>query len=345
VLVCRCEKPLNEAVKKKISLFTSVETPCVIEEPDVSSTIYEVPFQFIDQGLDQLIVDRLGLRAGPLELGLWPDILETIRRPSATVRIGVVGKYSELQDAYKSIYEALDHGGIPQKCKVQVKRILSEDVQSSDPNAILGDVQGILVPGGFGLRGVEGKIAAARYAREKEIPFLGLCLGMQCAAIDFARNVCGLAGADTTENCPDTPHPVICLMEEQKKVTQKGATMRLGGYPCRLAEGSLAQAAYGQDVIRERHRHRYEFNNEYRQIFINHGMRIAGVCPEGDLVEIIELTRHPWFMAVQFHPEFRSTPVRPHPLFAAFIEAALAHGQRKASGEHAEATRKPQTRS
>ncbi|HUU22627.1 MAG TPA: CTP synthase, partial [Phycisphaerae bacterium] len=345
VLVCRCEKPLDDAVKKKISLFTSVERRCVIEEPDVTDTIYEVPFQFIDQGLDQLIVDRLDLAAGPLELGPWPEILETIRDPSATVRIGVVGKYGELQDAYKSIYEALDHGGIAHKCKVQVKRILSEDVETAGPEALLSDVQGILVPGGFGLRGVEGKIAAAGYARRKQVPYLGLCLGMQCAAIDFARNVCALAEADTTENRPDTPHPVICLMEEQKKVTQKGATMRLGGYPCRLAEGSLTRAAYGCELIRERHRHRYEFNNEYRQMFSDHGMRITGVCPEGDLVEIIELTQHPWFVAVQFHPEFRSTPVRPQPLFAAFIAAALANGQKKAGGAHAEAIRKPQTRS
>ncbi len=345
VLVCRCEKPLDEAIKRKIWLFTSVDRRCVIEEPDVTDTIYEVPFQFIDQKLDALIVERLGLAAGPLELGPWPEILKTIRSPSATVRVGVVGKYSELQDAYKSIYEALDHGGIAHKCKVQVERILSEDVETGGPDAVLHGVQGILVPGGFGLRGVEGKVAAAGYARQKEIPFLGLCLGMQCAAIDFARNVCGLAEADTTENRPDTPHPVICLMQEQKTVAQKGATMRLGGYPCRLAEGSVARAAYGREEIRERHRHRYEFNNEYRQVFAEHGMRITGVYPEGDLVEIIELARHPWFVAVQFHPEFRSTPVKPHPLFVAFIAAALANGQKKAGGAQPEAAPKPRIES
>ncbi|KPK82685.1 MAG: CTP synthase [Phycisphaerae bacterium SM23_33] len=340
VLVCRCERPLEEAIKKKISLFTSVERRCVIEEPDVAETIYEVPFQFIDQGLDELIVQRLGLKAGPLNLGPWPEIIETIRHPSGSVRIGVVGKYSELQDAYKSIYEALDHGGIANNCKVQVKRILSEDVETAGPEAELHDVQGILVPGGFGLRGVEGKIAAARYARTSQVPFLGLCLGMQCAAIDFARNVCGLEGADTTENRPGCPHPVICLMEEQKQVTQKGATMRLGGYPCQLAEGSLARAAYGREEIRERHRHRYEFNNDYRQVFTEHGMRITGVCPQGDLVEIIELADHPWFVAVQFHPEFRSTPVRPHPLFAAFIGAALANGRKRGGQQPAKIGRK-----
>jgi len=340
VLVCRCEEPLGEAIKKKISLFTSVTGRCVIEEPDVADTIYEVPFQFIDQGLDQLIVERLGLAGGPLDLGPWPEIIETIRRPYATVRIAVVGKYSELQDAYKSIYEALDHGGIAYKCRVKVKRVLSDDVQAGDPDALLGDVQGILVPGGFGLRGVEGKIAAAEYARKHKVPYLGLCLGMQCAVIEFARNVCGLTGADTVENSPNTPHPVICLMENQKRITQKGATMRLGGYPCRLAEGSLALAAYGRQEIRERHRHRYEFNNGYRQAFIEHGMRITGICPDGDLAEIIELADHPWFVAVQFHPEFRSTPVKPHPLFAAFIGAALDNGNKHRNRHPAEAGRK-----
>ena len=337
VLVCRCEKPLDEAIKKKISLFTSVQRRCVIEEPDVAKTIYEVPFQFIDQGLDQLIVERLGLAAGELELGPWPEIIETIRHPAATVRIGVVGKYSELQDAYKSIYEALDHGGVAHRCKVEVKRVLSEDIQSCNGGKWLSDAQGILVPGGFGLRGVEGKIVAAGYARRHKIPYLGLCLGMQCAVIEFARNVCGLADADTVENRPDTPHPVICLMEEQEKVTQKGATMRLGGYPCRLAECSLAREAYGCERIRERHRHRYEFNNVYRQTFIQHGMRISGVCPDGDLVEIIELAGHPWFVAVQFHPEFRSTPVQPNPLFAAFIAAALANKNKHSNRHPAEA--------
>jgi len=343
VLVCRCEEPLPKAVKEKISLFTSVRPECVIEEPDVKHTIYEVPFQFVEQGLDELIVRRLGLRAGPLELGPWPGIIETIRNPACTVRIGVVGKYSELQDAYKSIYEALDHGGIAHRCKVKVERILSEDVETKGPEATLRGVEGILVPGGFGLRGVEGKIAAARYAREHGVPYLGLCLGMQCAAIEFARNVCGLEDADTTENRPDCAHPVICLMEEQKKVTQMGATMRLGAYPCVLAEGSLARAAYGKAEVRERHRHRYEFNNAYREMFARHGMRFSGLSPDGQLVEIIELVDHPWFVAVQFHPEFRSTPVRPHPLFVAFIGQSLKDGQKQLqTAENAEITESKQ---
>jgi CTP synthase len=323
VLVCRCELPLNEALRQKISLFTSVRPECVIEEPDVTDTIYEVPFQFIDQGLDELIVKRLGLATGPLELGPWPDIIERIKHPSSTVRIGVVGKYSELQDAYKSIYEALDHGGIAHRCRVEVNRVLSEDVEARGPEAVLGDVSGVLVPGGFGLRGVEGKIAAAGYARRKKLPYLGLCLGMQCAAIEFARNVCGLEDADTTENRPDCAHPVICLMAEQKEVLNKGATMRLGAWECKLAEGSLARAAYKADTVSERHRHRYEFNNEYRDVFARSGARFSGTTPDGTLVEIMELADHPWFVAVQFHPEFKSTPIRPHPLFADFIAAAM----------------------
>ena len=323
VLVCRCEKPIDEAMKQKISMFTSVQRRCVIEEPDVTDTIYEVPFQFVDQGLDEFIIERLGLNAGPMDLGPWPGIIESIRNPTSTVSIAVVGKYSELQDAYKSIYEAIDHGGIANKCKVAVKRIQSEDVESQDPETLLGDVQGILVPGGFGLRGIEGKVAAIGYARQRGIPMLGLCLGMHCAAIEFARNVCGLTGADTTENRPDSRHPVIYLMEEQKSVTDKGATMRLGAWPCKLAEGSLARKAYGQEQISERHRHRYEFNNAYRKVFEAGGMRFSGISPDGELVEIIELAGHPWFLAVQFHPEFRSTPVKPHPLFAAFIEASM----------------------
>jgi len=325
VLVCRCEKPLDESIKNKISLFTSVERRCVIEEPDVKHSIYEVPFQFVDQGLDHLIIQRLGLKAGALKLGHWPKILETIRNPTGTVRIGVVGKYSELQDAYKSIYEALDHGGIAHQCRVEVKRVLSENLETDGPEKHLSDVQGILVPGGFGMRGVAGKIIAIQYAREKKVPYLGLCLGMQTAVIEFARNVCGLADADTTENRPDCADPVICLMDQQKAVTQKGGTMRLGAWPCRLAEGSLARRAYAAPEVQERHRHRYEFNNNYRETFQAKGLRLTGTSPDGKLVEIIELADHPWFLAVQFHPEFKSTPVKPHPLFADFIAAAMGN--------------------
>jgi len=324
VLVCRCERPLDDATKDKISLFTSVERRCVIEEPDVADTIYEVPFQFVAQGLDQLIVDRLGLDAGPLDLGPWPEIIETIRHSDAEVTVAVVGKYSELQDAYKSIYEALDHGGIAHRCRVRVRRVLAGDVEAKGAETVLAGADGVCVPGGFGLRGIEGKVAAVRYVREHGVPFLGLCLGMQCAAIEFARNVCGLSAADTAENHPDCEHPVICLMDEQKDVTDKGATMRLGAWPCRVAPDSLARAAYGTDEVRERHRHRYEFNNDYRATFEQHGMRFSGMSPDGRLVEMMELAEHPWFVATQFHPEFRSTPVNPHPLFAAFIAAAMA---------------------
>ncbi len=324
-LVCRCEKPIPEEMKNKISLFTSVARECVIEEPDVTDTIFEVPFQFIEQKLDELVVKKLNLDAKPLDMGPWPKIIETIRKPEGSVNIAVVGKYAELQDAYKSIYEALDHGGVANKCKVNVTRIIAEDIESQNAEKLLADFQGILVPGGFGLRGTEGKIAAVKYARENNVPYLGLCLGMQSAAIEFARNVCGLEGADTTENAPDSPHPVICLMEEQKQVTQMGATMRLGGWPCMLADGTKAYEAYGQSVIRERHRHRYEFNNSYREIFIKNGMIFSGTSPDNELVEIIELAGHPWFVAVQFHPEFKSTPVDPHPLFENFVKHSMKH--------------------
>jgi len=337
VLVCRCEEPLGEEIRKKISLHTNVELDCVIEEPDVKDTIYEVPFQFIDQALDERIIQRLGLPAGRLDLGPWPEIIETIRHPARDVRIAVVGKYSELQDAYKSIYEALDHGGIANNARVLVDRVLAEDVEARGPTALLGGAEGILVPGGFGLREIEGKIAAAGYARTQKVPFFGLCLGMQCATVEFARNVCGLTDADSSENDPDCPHPVISLMPHQKDVGQMGGTMRLGAWPCELTEGSLARAAYGRKRIDERHRHRYEFNNEYRQRFERCGMRFTGICPEGDLVEIIELTDHPWFLAVQFHPEFRSTPVRPHPLFVAFLREALRQQTQQGQRPRAEA--------
>ena len=326
VLICRTEKPLTDAIKDKLSLFCNVEKDCVIVEPDVAHSIYEVPFDFIDQGFDQLVVDRLGLPAGQRDLGSWPDILETIKNPDRSVRIAVVGKYSELQDAYKSIYEALGHAGVANRGRVDVKKVLAEDVERQGVDAQLGDVQGVLVPGGFGLRGIEGKIQAAEYARCHRVPFLGLCLGMQCAAIEVARNVCGLAGADTTESNPNTPHPVIAMMEQQKHVTDKGATMRLGAWPCRLAQGTQAHQAYGVDLISERHRHRYEFNNDYRDVFEANGVRFSGTSPDGTLVEIMELVDHPWFVAVQFHPEFKSYPTKSHPLFREFVRSSIEQG-------------------
>ena len=323
VLICRTERPLNDQIKAKISLFCNVEKRAVIEEPDVRDTIYEVPFMLLDQGLDRLIIERLGLNAMSLDLNDWPQIIERIRHPSSEVSIAVVGKYGELQDAYKSIYEAIDHGGIANGCKVNVKRVLAEDLEKEGGIGLLADVQGILVPGGFGSRGIGGKIEAVRFARENAVPFLGICLGLQCAAIELARNVCRLKGADSTENDPDTPHPVISLLEEQKEVTEKGASMRLGAYPCRLEPGTRACEAYGAELASERHRHRYEFNNRYRALFESNGVVFSGQSPDGELVEMLELREHPWFVATQAHPEFKSYPTSPHPLFREFVRAAL----------------------
>ncbi|MFP4029171.1 MAG: CTP synthase [Candidatus Brocadiia bacterium] len=321
-IICRTEKPLTASAKDKISLFCNVEKKAVIEEPDVDQTIYEVPFIFLDEGFDRLIIDRLDLPAKELDLGPWPDILETMLNPTSEVEVAVVGKYGELQDAYKSIYEALKHGGTANEARINIRKVLSEDVQENGPEDTLGGADGILVPGGFGSRGVEGKIEAVKYARENNIPFLGLCLGLQCAAIEFARNVCGLEGADTTEINGNTEHRIICLLEEQKEVTQKGASMRLGAQPCTLQPGTCAGEAYQAEEVQERHRHRYEFNNNYRQIFKENGMVFSGINPELDLVEILELEDHPWFLATQFHPEFKSYPTNPHPLFRDFVRAA-----------------------
>jgi len=323
VLICRTEKPLNDQIKGKISLFCNVEKEAVIEEPDVQKTIYEVPFMFTEQGLDRLIIKRLGLDAKSLDVSRWKGMVDIISRPEHEVTIAVVGKYGELQDAYKSIYEAMDHGGIAAHAKVRVRRVLAEDVQKEGAEKLLDGADGILVPGGFGSRGVEGKIEAIRYAREKAVPFLGICLGLQCAVIEIARNLCGLPEADTTEIDAKTPHPVIYLLEEQKKVTDKGATMRLGAYPCRLAPGTRAAQAYGASLVSERHRHRYEFNNRYRELLESKGVIFSGINPDRDLVEIIELRDHPWFVATQFHPEFKSYPTAPHPLFREFVQAAL----------------------
>ncbi len=323
VLICRTERPLNEQVRAKISLFCNVEQKAVIEEPDVKDTIYEVPFMFVDQGLDCLIIERLGLRKGHRDLGPWPGILDVIRHPSCTATIAVVGKYGELQDAYKSIYEAIDHGGIAHSCRVDIRRVLAEDVERDGAATCLAGAHGVLVPGGFGSRGLEGKIEAVRFARENNVPFLGICLGLQCAAIEFARHVCGLAGADSTENDPDTDAPVISLQEEQRDVREKGATMRLGAYACLVQPGSRAHEAYGTGEVSERHRHRYEFDNRYRELFESKGIVFSGLSPDGELVEMLEIPAHPWFVATQFHPEFKSYPTSPHPLFREFVKAAL----------------------
>lgn len=330
ILIVRTEREMGQENLEKIAMFCNVEKRAVIEEVDKTLSIYEVPQGLIENNLDQLIVNKLQLDAGRLEIQEWFDMLNRIRNPQHEVTIAVVGKYIEHRDAYKSIYESLDHAGFSQASRIIVKRIEAEELLEQGPEVALAGVDGILVPGGFGMRGIEGKIEAIRYARQCEIPFFGICLGMQCAVIEFARNVLGLAGANSTEFTDETNHPVICMLEEQKKITYKGGTMRLGAQPCVLDEGSLARRSYNADSIEERHRHRYEFNPEYKTQFVEAGMQISGKSPNGLLAEIVEIPEHPWFLAVQFHPEFKSKPLHPHPLFRGFIEAALQHHQQKA---------------
>jgi CTP synthase len=322
ILVCRSEHPVPVEMRNKLSLYCNVPVNAVVECRDVSFSIYELPLSLAVENLDELVVKRLNLAATPRDLTAWQDIVRRLKEPANHVRIGVVGKYIELQDAYKSVYESLVHGGIANDCGVEIVRIDAEAVEK-DGTADLANLDGILVPGGFGDRGIEGKILAARYAREHSIPYYGLCLGMQIAVIEFARNVLGLADANSTEFAPDTKNPVIDIMEEQKAVKDKGASMRLGSYECRLQPGSHAFAAYHADTVTERHRHRFEFNGKYREQLEKSGLRIGGVNPKTGLVEIVEVAAHPWFVGVQYHPEFKSKPTRPHPLFAAFIKAAL----------------------
>jgi CTP synthase len=329
VLICRTEVAMEEEHFKKLSLFCSVPRVAVIEEKDVKNSIYEVPIELAKQGLDSLILRKFNLPENQLDLSMWSAMVAKAINPErGKVRIAVVGKYMALRDAYKSIFEALSHGAIDQSLDLTVKCIESEDLQNRNPEEFLGEVDGILVPGGFGYRGLEGKIEAVKYARENNIPFLGICLGMQCAAIDTARNLADLQDANSLEFDSDTPHPVISLMDKQKKVVNKGGTMRLGAYPCVLEEGSRAMKAYGTEKVSERHRHRFEFNNDYREQLEKAGLKLTGLSPDGKLVEVVERPDHPWFVAVQFHPEFKSRPLRPHPLFGAFINAAF-HGQQK----------------
>jgi CTP synthase len=314
---------MNEELKSKIGLFCNVLPSAVFEEKDVDFSIYEVPLVLARQGLDELIVNHLGIKTRPAQLGPWKEMIDSIRKPARNVEVALVGKYIELQDAYKSILESLAHGGIANRAKVVIRRIRAEDLEEKDAQRLLAGVHGILVPGGFGMRGIEGKVKAVKYARENMIPFFGICLGMQCAVIEVARDLCGLARANSTEFDEKTPAPVICLMDAQRKVTRKGGTMRLGAYPCKLSAGSKAREAYGTAVVQERHRHRYEFNKDYRKGFEKRGVVFSGLSPDGKLAEIIELRGHPWFVAVQFHPEFKSKPVAAHPLFRSFIAAAL----------------------
>ena len=335
VLLCRCEMDLTEDERAKIALFTNVPKEAVITALDARDSIYDIPMMLHAEKLDDIVIERLGLQdkaTRPADLSDWMEVVDRLVNTEHEVTVGMVGKYVDHADAYKSLTEAITHGGLRQRIKVNIRAFESEDFTEGD-TSVLKEVDAILVPGGFGERGFEGKVNAIRYARENGIPYLGICYGMQAAAVEFARNVCGLEGANTTENDPDTPHPVIGLItewvdasgriERRDEDSDLGGTMRLGGQECRLQEDSLTHALYGRDIIRERHRHRYEFNNNYRDVFVANGMVLAGLSMDGSLVEIVEIADHPWFVACQFHPEFTSTPRDGHPLFTGFIEAAL----------------------
>ena len=321
ILVCRTDRPIPLEVKKKIALFCNVEAESVVIARDVES-IYEVPLMLHEDGIDRMIIRKLNLQVGEPDLRVWKDVVSRVKNPVGRVQIAVVGKYVNLKDSYKSLCEALTHGGIANHVTVDIQWTDAEEIENKDPGLSLSGVQGILVPGGFGSRGIEGKIKAIRFARENRIPFFGICLGMQCAVIEFARDVAGLIDANSTEFDEETPYPVIHIMPGQEQV-DKGATMRLGAYPCILMPNSLAYQAYKSARISERHRHRYEFNNIHRDVLIKNGLVISGLYSQKDLVEIIELKDHPWFLATQFHPEFKSRPFSPHPLFASFIEASV----------------------
>lgn len=323
ILVCRTEHPIDGEIREKLSLFCNVPVKAVIEEIDVESSIYELPLALQREGLDDLVVERLDLDAPPIVHSVWIDIVRRLKSPSERVDIGVVGKYIELQDAYKSVYESLTHAGIANDCAVNVVRIDAEALEIPGGVNKLKGLNGILVPGGFGDRGIEGKIAAVKFARENNIPYFGLCLGLQIAVVEFARNVLGLENASSHEVDENSADPVISMMDEQKDIVDKGATMRLGSYECKVKPGTKGFAAYGQEFIRERHRHRYEVNNKYVERLEAAGLTVSGVNPKRDLVEMVELEDHPWFLAVQSHPEFLSKPSKAHPLFQAFVAASL----------------------
>ncbi|MGE5645324.1 MAG: CTP synthase [Acidobacteriota bacterium] len=330
ILVCRGDRPLSSDIKEKIALFCDVDVENVVESRDVAS-VYEVPLTFAEQGVDERVIHLLRLQAGPRDLARWSAMLDRLYHPKGEVSIALVGKYTQYEDAYKSLKEALLHGGLAHNVKVSIHWIDSEKLLEDGAVATLGAYDGILVPGGFGKRGIEGMIAAIGFARENRIPYFGICLGMQAMVIEFARNVCGLAGANSSEFDQTTPHRVIFKLRELKGVDELGGTMRLGAYPCVLADGSFAAQAYGKRQISERHRHRYEFNREYQQVLTSAGLRIAGETPDGIYVEICELPDHPWFLGCQFHPEFKSKPLEPHPLFRAFIGAARDERARRAA--------------
>lgn len=330
ILLCRTDRFLSPEIKRKIALFCSVEPSAVITAKDVDS-VYEVPIIFHKEGLDDIIVSLLGLKTFKPDLVEWERIVKRVKNPRHSVKIALVGKYVVLKESYKSLSEALIHGGIAYEIGVDIKWIDAEDAEKFGPEGYLKDVDGILIPGGFGNRGIEGKIASIKYARESKIPFLGICLGMQCSVVEFARNVAGLMGANSSEFDPASPHPVIDLLPDQKGVEKKGGTMRLGAYPCVIEKDTLVSKVYQTEGISERHRHRYEFNNKYRVMLEKAGLTISGTSPDGRLVEIVELPGHPWFVATQFHPEFKSRPLNPHPLFREFINAALRNKKRPSS--------------
>ncbi|WP_417910353.1 CTP synthase [Candidatus Electronema sp. PJ] len=333
ILICRTEVPLDASLKKKIALFCNIEAEAVFTAVDVEN-IYELPLRLHEEGADDRILKKLGIWTGAPNIKPWQELVKRSKNPARSVTIGITGKYVELKEAYKSLHEALIHGGLACNAKVNLRYIAADDLESSGSVDELAGCDGILVPGGFGSRGTEGKIRAIRHAREKKVPFFGICLGMQLAVVEFARNVAGLEGADSVELNPITAHPVIYLMKEwfdfrsgkteiRDENSNMGGTLRLGAYPCVLKEGSLAHTAYGQAEISERHRHRYEFNNLYREQLEQAGLMVSGTSPDSSLVEIVELAEHPWFLGCQFHPEFKSKPMQPHPLFRAFIAAAL----------------------
>jgi CTP synthase len=325
ILICRTERPLSEEIKRKIALFCNVDFGCVVESPDVKS-IYEIPLTLHDQGLDKEVCHRLRLETKEPDLRSWAAMVDRILHASERVKIGVVGKYTELADSYKSIHEALVHGGIANECGVDVEWISSDRFTDQEAaGELLASYDGLLVPGGFGVRGVEGMVEAIRWARENKLPFFGICLGLQTAIVEFARNVCKLENTNSSEFEPECENPVISLMRSQEGIQEMGGTMRLGAYPCKLRPGSRVAQIYNTVEVSERHRHRYEVSNAYRDVLAEFGMRCSGLSPDGSLVEMIELPDHPWFVGCQFHPELKSRPTRPHPLFAGFVGAARQH--------------------
>jgi len=329
MLLCRSDTPLPDDLKAKIALFCNVRERNVITAEDIYGSIYEIPLMLHRNGYDNIVLEHFGLSIKPLKIPKWDRFLKSVRSPAKKVTIALVGKYISLNDSYRSIYEALLHGAAGNEAELNLVRIDSEEIESMTPaqfRKVFQDVDGILVPGGFGTRGIEGKISTIAHARKNRIPFLGICLGMQAAVIEFARNVCGLKNANSREFDPDTPDPVISLLEDQEIIEEKGGTMRLGAYVCQLKEGTRIRKIYGQELIMERHRHRFEFTLKYRELFEKKGIIFSGINPKSNLVETIEIPDHPWFIATQYHPEFKSKPVKPHPLFTGFIRAAITQG-------------------